>query len=207
MKGRGSRVIVHGSPQAGFLRVPNGFIRDPSVKPGPKMVIQWLASQSESWVVYKSRGADELGVTAHTFATYLKQAAQSAYLKIEETGEPDAWGNAARVYHVALTGHMEPMSIRDSGRCRESTSREELPEDQSLSRSTASTERPTFLPQNWRPNHTHAVMVNDQKLDMSEVLDSFMDTEASKEMRSDWDRVFGHFINAYADGSVWTVFA
>lgn len=228
---RASRVVVHGDASRGFTRVPNTLIRDPELGCGAARLILWLASQSPDHAVYRSSAATELGISRTTLNNWITEADQTPYLNLEATGEYDQQGNETHVYHVHLCGKSadlgpsgsKPRPETGHGRVQEvnadrvqkldtkKTRVEDQREDHSLSRSLPpeppvppkKKSRAHPLPQSWKPNHTHEVTARNLGLNVDEMLDEFLGTQAATENRSNWDKTFSKFMNDYANGNYW----
>lgn len=137
---RGSRVVIESVPSDLYSIAPHKLMRDPTVKPGAKLAIQWLAGQDADWVVYAAQGAKDMGVKPHTFAQWLELAAQTRYLRRVPTGEHDTQGHPTFVYHVILdpaqqpvpengSGHAAPMPKTGSGQCRKAADKKNKKEE------------------------------------------------------------------------------
>lgn len=209
------RVRVHHQPAGEYVKVPNSFARSKLPASAVKVGV-YLASHTEQFALTKRGIGTALGIRHETVSAGINALTAASHIVVM----PILNGRGRRVgqvYHLSLLGftEAEQMQIWAQGGEKTATApatksthkKTSSLENHSLSRSTTSTEGPTYLPDTWCPNHTHEVMVRDQGLDMGEVLDHFLDAEVSREPRSDWDKTFGRFINAKADGSVWEVFA
>lgn len=149
-------------------------------------------------------------MTRKTVARAVVAGCATPYMWRHDTGRRDKHSNIVWEYHLNVTaGTRYPRprvrDTRDRGYevPTKKTTPEDHIEDKSLSRSPqAATERePHEFPDDWQPNHTHRAVAGQLGIDIEDAIDAFMFTDAPNiELRTNWDRTFGAFLNEYADG-------
>ena len=210
-----SRVTVHSWSGPGFVRVPNDFARS-KLDPNVTKVLLYLASHTGTKVLYDGTAAEAVGMSRNRFARSVEAAAKTNHLVRVLVGQ-DRHGNAEYALHVSLLGFKadEKASILlgtcvnlKHVRAPDWSTREEVSSSLEEARISVSARNgkapfPAALPDDWKPNHTHAVMCERLDLDLSEMVEEFLRSQAASEQRSDWDKTFAAFVNGFTNGDYW----
>jgi hypothetical protein len=209
-----SRVKVYYPPGREYVQAPNAFARS-TLDPGVIKLLLYLASHTETYTIHNVNAAETLGVTRNTFAKWITSAEATPHLIRCATGRRDSHGNADCVLHVSLRGFTQAEQadiirhraheVRTGAHGNRALEKTMSLEDVSLYRS-----EPSVLPNNWAPNHAHKTSAANLGLDaeLPDLSEAFREwATESGELRADWDRTFGAYLNDYANARADVTFA